>query len=309
MCSASRITAHREVARARVAAAKAVTACSGMPLFTYARPLARQHLKGARAMAKTYNPAHADVSPSDRLKALTAGEAVDLGEYRVIRGTHGDRPVFFAIRNAMDAIQKHHIGGAFYETEELDIIRRHFSPGQTFIDFGANVGNHALYVAMYLDPAKVLCVEPNSLAYENLVANVVLNGVEDAFDLRWLGVGVSCNVGDGFGVTHWVHNLGGGKLIEREGGTISLRSGDEILSDTPADFIKIDVEGMEMDVLTSIEGTVDRDRPKIFIEVDNENRDAVLAWAKTHGYTTQETFKRYRDNENFLFVPGSESET
>ncbi|ABD55277.1 FkbM family methyltransferase [Jannaschia sp. CCS1] len=260
-------------------------------------------------MAKTYNPAHADISPAARLAALGAGEAVDLGEYRVIRATHQDRPVFFAVRNAMDAIQKHHIEGAFYETEELDIIRRHFAPGETFIDLGANVGNHALYVAMYLEPAKVLCVEPNSLAYENLLANIVLNGVEETFDLSWLGFGVSCNVGDGFGITHWVHNLGGGKLIPRDGGTISLRSGDDILADTKADFIKIDVEGMEMDVLTSLENTVARDRPKIFVEVDNENRDAVLAWVDTHGYTTHETFKRYRDNENFLFVPESESET
>lgn len=260
-------------------------------------------------MAKTYNPAHADVSPADRLAAIKAGEAVDLGEYRLVRGTHLDRPVQFAVRNALDAIQQHHIKGAFYELEELDIIRRHFNPGDTFVDFGANVGNHALYVAMYLEPTKVLCVEPNSLAYENLMANIVLNGVEEVFDLGWLGIGVSCNEGDGFGVTHWVHNLGGGKLIEREGGTISLRSGDAILADTRADFIKIDVEGMEVDVLKSIEKTVARDRPKIFIEVDNENRDGVFAWVEAQGYKTEETFKRYRDNENFLFVPASESET
>lgn len=254
-------------------------------------------------MAKTYNPPHAAVSPARRLDLIRAGAAVDLGEYRLVRAMVRDRPVVFAVRNVQDVIQAHHLKGQFYETEELAIISRHFPAGGTFVDIGANVGNHALFVGLFLSPARIVAIEPNSLAYENLMANVVLNGLEPIFNLDWLGYGVGAEAADGFGVTHWAHNLGGARLIAREGGTISLRPGDEMLDGITPDVIKIDVEGMELAVLTSLAATIARARPAIFVEVDEENTQAVADWIAANGYAVAERFRRYRTNENLLLLP------
>jgi hypothetical protein len=50
------------------------------------------------------------------------------------------RNVLFATSTAKDPIQRAHKKGFFYEFEELAIIERHFVPGSTFVDIGANVG-------------------------------------------------------------------------------------------------------------------------------------------------------------------------
>jgi methyltransferase FkbM-like protein len=80
-------------------------------------------------------------------------------------------------------------------------------------------------------------------------------------------------------------------------------SGDVALNDTWVDFIKIDIEGMEMDALHSLEQTIQRCRPTIFLEVDNYNHDVFVTWCNDHKYGVAETFKRYEWNVNYLMVP------
>jgi Met-10+ like-protein len=54
--------------------------------------------------------------------------------------------------------------GVFYEREELEIIATHFKGG-TFVDIGANVGNHSIFAAKFLGASKVIAFEPNPTAY------------------------------------------------------------------------------------------------------------------------------------------------
>jgi hypothetical protein len=61
----------------------------------------------------------------------------------------------FFVRNRRDLIQVHHFDGGFYEEEELDIIRKYFNGG-IFVDIGANVGNHTIFVAKMLNSRKVI---------------------------------------------------------------------------------------------------------------------------------------------------------
>jgi hypothetical protein len=80
-------------------------------------------------------------------------------------------------------------------------------------------------------------------------------------------------------------------------------AGDEALAQAKVDFIKIDVEGMEMQVLGGLAQTLARCRPVIFIEVDEANRAAFLAWVDANRYDIAATFRRYPVNENFLLKP------
>ncbi|MEX3015245.1 FkbM family methyltransferase [Gymnodinialimonas hymeniacidonis] len=259
-------------------------------------------------MAKRRNPTHAEISPADRMAHLRDQKPVALGKFHIGCAFFDGRRVMFAVDNPNDEIQRHHLAGEFYEPEELDIIRKAFTPGTNFIDIGSNVGNHAVYVAMVLDAAKVVAFEPNPAAYEVLTANVVLNGLEDVVDLSWLGYGVSNQNSDGFGVEYWGGNLGGAKLVELDGGNISLRKADDMLGDVRADFVKIDVEGMELTVLEGLDATIARDRPTMFIEIDNVNRDGFLAWVENKSYRIVDTFQRYGSNENFLLAPSEKGE-
>ncbi len=68
------------------------------------------------------------------------------------------------------------------------------------------------------------------------------------------------------------------------------------------DFIKIDIEGMEMDALKSLEQTIQRCRPTIFIEVNNNYHNVFKTWCGDHSYIIMETYKRYKWNVNYLLV-------
>jgi len=86
------------------------------------------------------------------------------------------------------------------------------------------------------------------------------------------------------------------------GGTIKLARGDRLLANEPVGFLKIDVEGMELGVLSGLEQTIRRNRPRMFVEVENKNIPSFLAWAEARDYKVAKTFRRYRTNENFLLV-------
>jgi hypothetical protein len=98
--------------------------------------------------------------------------------------------------------------------------------------------------------------------------------------------------------------LGGTRLsIAEEAGGLPMIRGDDILMQRRVDFIKIDVEGMEMAVLAGLVGTIAKWRPPMFIEVDISNAEAFQEWIRVHGYVTARKYRRYPTNENYMVVP------
>jgi FkbM family methyltransferase len=211
-------------------------------------------------------------------------------------------PVYFTVANPQDAIQRHHLGGDFYEPEELAIITRHFPMGGTFLDIGANVGNHTVYVAKFLRAARVVCIEPNPPAIELLQSNVWLNGLNRVVDGQYLGIGLADKARENMAMQVPSRNLGASRVIEGEG-RIRLERADALLAGQRFDFVKIDVEGMEMAVLSGMEGLLADHRPKMFIEVQDANARRFQAWMEATGYRVTEEFRRYRRNSNFMIAP------
>lgn len=222
---------------------------------------------------------------------------------QVVRTVIWGQPVYFTITEPKDSIQRHHRNGAFYEPEELEIIRQFCPPGSVYCDIGTNIGNHALFALKFLGVAQAILFEPNPKAIEILLSNLALNGVTARCDLRHLGVGLSDHARDGLGIAAPERNLGGGQMVEGAG-DLKVITGDQALDGSHVDFIKIDVEGMEMQALGGLTQTIARCRPRIFIELDRTNKDAFGPWVKANHYEIKARFKRYRVNENFLLVPG-----
>lgn len=223
---------------------------------------------------------------------------------QVVRAVIWGEPVFFTITRPRDAIQREHRKGLFYELEELEIIRRWCPPGAVFCDIGTNIGNHSLFALKFLRPAKVICFEPNPEAIEVLRSNLGLNGLLDdpRCDLSRLGFGLSDAAADGLGIDAPDGNLGGAKMVEGAGG-LSVRRGDDLLSGEAPTFLKIDVEGMELQVLSGLADTIAAHRPTLFVEVDRGNAQAFGQWAETHRYAVKTRHRRYRRSENFLLAP------
>ncbi len=83
-------------------------------------------------------------------------------------------------------------------------------------------------------------------------------------------------------------------------GKVPLLSGDEALKGRKVDFIKMDVEGLEISVLNGLDETIKKHSPTMLIEVDDARRTQFDAWCMKAGYEIIAAHRRYRWNENFL---------
>ena len=212
----------------------------------------------------------------------------------VVEREIGGYPVRFFISDESDSIQQIHMSGLWYEDEELKLIRDHYSGG-TFVDVGANVGNHSLFAAITLG-APVIAFEPNAPVYRNCVYNFLLNGLADRATVHKIGLSDK-NENATLGAVPY-RNLGATKPRAGEGPLV-LRRGDEVLPGQKIGFIKIDVEGMEIAALRGLEETIQRHRPTLLVEVDDSNLEAFNSWVTEHRYGIVEKLPKL-GNVNFL---------
>ena len=229
----------------------------------------------------------------------------------IVSATILGHDISFFVADKTDLIQKEHLGGKFYESTELETISRFFHPGSTFVDIGANVGNHTVYVARFLSPLNVIVIEPNPSTFAIIKANIALNQLSGCVDVSHLGIGLSNTSARAVAMTP-AGNLGGTRLEFSENGSLHVVPGDEILSGHRVDFLKIDVEGMEIDVLDGLKRTIAKQRPRIFIEVDNCNVAKFFEWTKINNYsivasgsgrTVWSVSPSTPGYENFMLIP------
>ena len=220
---------------------------------------------------------------------------------QVTRSVYDDVPIFFTVADRKDRIQARHAKGRFYEPEELRLIAQHFPRGGVFCDAGANIGNHSIYALKLLGASASIPFEPNPVAYELLISNMILNGVLDRVNLATLGFGLSDSSGaPAMSLEAREKNLGATRLVASDEGQISMSSGDALLAGARIDFLKVDVEGMELEVLRGFEQAIAASRPPIFLEVDHKNNDALLAWAAGRGYGVLAEGRSFKMNRNLL---------
>jgi FkbM family methyltransferase len=154
--------------------------------------------------------------------------------------------------------------------------------GQTVYDVGSFQGLLALYFAR--KAKQVICYEPNPHNRARLQENITLNHLGN---VRVRDVGLGSQPGR----FEMVFNplMPGGSSIEQKTVGELLRSGtpvvkleiqiatldrdrcDQALPEP--DFIKIDTEGLELDVLKGARETLEKCRPALFLEMHGETMD------------------------------------
>lgn len=171
----------------------------------------------------------------------------------------------------------------FYESSVLYYLKNNVIKKDSIIfDIGANIGNHSLFFALFCDVKKIECFEPVKDTYEILKKNIEINGISDVVSVHNEALGRKH--GKGTVVKYNLDNIGGTTIEEVDDGELSVRTIDE-LSIATVDFIKIDVEGHEYDVLLGGEKTLTRLSPQIFIEIEDENYERVNAKLTEYGYS------------------------
>lgn len=214
---------------------------------------------------------------------------------------HGDAVYFLPYTGRNAGIEREQTRGLFFEADELEILRGLVAPGAHVVDVGANTGNHTVFFAGPMRAASVTPIEPLPEAAEALVAAVARNRLANV-DLSRLGKAVGETPGRARVVTSGRGGLGATSLVPDADGDVVVARLDEMLSG-PVDFLKIDVEGMEMQVLAGAEALIGRARPAIFIEIANRNTVAFSDWLLRANYRVARIFTD-KGHANYLIAPG-----
>jgi FkbM family methyltransferase len=183
------------------------------------------------------------------------------------------------------------IDGVF-EKEELNLISNVIDK-KIFIDIGANIGNHSLY---FKDSFKeIYSFEPHPKTYKLLKFNT-----EDFSNIKIFNFGLSDEkkmIKVSFKATQ---NVGGEsfKKDQKQGQEVFFERFDDLYNfENSISFIKIDVEGNELDVLKSMKKNLKNNSPIISLEFDMSefnNNNEIISFLRELGY---KKFYFYKTNK------------
>lgn len=149
-------------------------------------------------------------------------------------------------------------------------------PGMLVVEVGSNIGAHTVHLAKLVgENGGVVAFEAQRVIFQMLCANLALNGIENT-DAKCMAVGAAPGEimvprldyrGD--------NNFGGISLGGDDGDAVEMIAIDNLL--LPAcHLMKIDVEGMEKQVLEGARQTIGRFRPYLYVEDDRIDKHAEL---------------------------------
>jgi FkbM family methyltransferase len=180
----------------------------------------------------------------------------------------------------------------------LQIRRKHHGDGVIAIDGGANIGVHTVEWAKAMTGwGSVLAVEAQERIYYALAGNVAIN---NCFNATVINAAISSESGtlqipnpnyflpSSFGSLELRQRAGNefiGQQIDYANNTVIVRKVtiDEI--NLPrVDFIKLDIEGMEMEALEGARQTIDRSVPILLIERIKADGAQLTQWLEGRGY-------------------------
>ncbi|CAE8602236.1 unnamed protein product [Polarella glacialis] len=207
---------------------------------------------------------------------------------------------------------------------EEKLIMGLMRPGEVFVDAGANIGGFTLPLAKHLGAAgQVHAFEPFRLLFQCLNANVMLNGLSNVYTYQ-VGLGnksevvrrrqPALNSISNPSKMHVAETVANTMMVRTdpstgEGDYVRVQRLDEIeFGDRGPDFIKVDVESMEMPMLQGSEEVLRRFRPSLYVEdsemADNPVRTQVMSFLQERRYLLVDLVASgFSDATSSLYVP------
>jgi FkbM family methyltransferase len=162
-----------------------------------------------------------------------------------------------------------------YEAELAAFLRARLRPGQCCIDVGANIGIYVMQMARWVAPGgRIVAFEPNPGTFEVLARHVRMNDLGERVTLVPLAAGCEAGAarlfddqaGSGLSRLGGANPSIGGPVAATD---VQVTTLDAYCSNTGTrpDWILIDVEGYEFDVLAGAVETIRRLRPGVIVEL------------------------------------------
>ncbi len=166
--------------------------------------------------------------------------------------------------------------GEFSEGE-IDLFRQVVRPGAVVLEIGANIGSHTVFLATQVGPAgAVLAFEPQRVVFQTLCANLALGSHSNVYAFQQaVGAAAGSIVVPEIDY-HQTGNFGGLALGSYEQGERVPVVTIDSLELSRCNFIKVDVEGMEQQVLAGGAQTIARLKPILYVENDRQDKSPEL---------------------------------
>ena len=179
-------------------------------------------------------------------------------------------------------------------------------PGDCVVEVGANIGAHTVHLAQIVGDAGVVwAFEPQRLVFQLLAGNIAINGLRNVYCRQNCvsnqpGI-IKVPVLDAEKIQNW----GGVSMLDNpEGEPVEAVTLDS-LNLPRCDFLKIDVEGMELQVLEGASHLIDRYQPIIYTEISGirKNNQSVFSYLWKKGYHIYEHTPPLYNPDNYFGNP------
>ena len=168
---------------------------------------------------------------------------------------------------------------------EMDLYRFLLQPGDVVVEGGANIGALTVPIAQAVgETGLVFAFEPQRLTFQALCGNLALNSLPNVFAMNTALGAESGHIHVPAVNLTSPDNVGGVELDASKPPNIGVATLDSYQFPR-CTLLKLDVEGMELDVLQGATDTIKRCRPLIVAEIDREaKKPAVLAFLRDRDY-------------------------
>lgn len=166
-----------------------------------------------------------------------------------------------------------------FEDAEIDFLSSRLAAHSAplIVDIGANVGWHAIRLALQQPHARLVAFEPNDVAATALETNLRLNHLEDRIHVERQAVADSPGMRELLECDDDAYSsmLETGRSPVRVRRQVAVTTLDRFVEErnlSEIALIKIDVEGLEWEVVQGAVVTLRRLKPDLFVEIDERNR-------------------------------------
>ncbi len=205
---------------------------------------------------------------------------------------------FYVPNYPTDLIQSEIVdNGTFFEIDLLKELQPYIKKNAVILDIGANIGNHSVYWAVKTDAKRIYSFEPVKDFFKILQKNVEINNLNNK--IKIFNIGLSDKKINGSISFYDRTNIGGTHVKQDPNGNLLLDKLDNIkIEENAVDFIRIDVEGHELEVLQGARETLIKYKPTIFIEMFPDKKPKVHEYLTNLGYRLEKSFV----GNNYIYV-------
>ena len=203
----------------------------------------------------------------------------------------------YLIINTKDCISYNLMMDGYFERYPATFLEKLFDDKAVCIDVGANMGTFTVRAANTCSAGKVYAYEAQRIVYMQMCGNAILNRLSNVYPNNWaignpasgnetiqvpmIDYDKDCNFGavslikdvmSSYNDKNFVFD----RIKTENYESVPLVSLDMIHKDEKIDFIKIDVEGMEYDVLEGAKELIAACNPVIYFELlnfSNQNKN------------------------------------